>query len=201
MTFQRMTPTTTSGDDDDRDRVDHRRLDLPLQLDGLFDVGRQPLENRVENAARLAGGNHVRDRARRRSSGASSSRRQATRRLRRRRASAESPRRSSCPLPALPRISRHCTSGRPASIITENCRVNTARFFAGAALALRLLRRRHRLGTCAGVIRVTRICSRRSADDDSVHRVAGALAVDRFAAARAARKCKGRHRFVLVTSS
>ena len=27
-------------------------------------------------------------------------------------------------------MSRHCTSGRPASIITENCRVNTARFFA-----------------------------------------------------------------------
>ena len=33
--------------------------------------------------------------------------------------------------------------------------------------------------TCAGVMRVTRICSRRSADDDRVHRVAGALAVDR----------------------
>src|SRR5450759_4955800 len=28
----------------------------------------------------------------------------------------------------LPRMSRHCTSGRPASIMTENCRVNTARF-------------------------------------------------------------------------
>ena len=29
----------------------------------------------------------------------------------------------------LPRMSRHCTSGRPASIMTENCRVKTARFF------------------------------------------------------------------------
>src|SRR4051812_5701756 len=63
-----------------------------------------------------------------------------------------------------PRMSRHCTSGRPASIITENWRVKTARFFADtffpdlptffAASAL----------TLAGVMRVTRICSRRSAD-------------------------------------
>ena len=36
----------------------------------------------------------------------------------------------------LPRMSRHCTSGRPASIMTENWRVNTARFFAGTLLAL-----------------------------------------------------------------
>ena len=59
----------------------------------------------------------------------------------------------------VPRISRHWTSGRPASIITENCRVNTARFLAltflpifpaffspaSAALAF------------AGVMRVTKI--------------------------------------------
>ena len=32
-------------------------------------------------------------------------------------------------------MSRHCTSGRPASIITENWRVNTARFLAGDLLA------------------------------------------------------------------
>ena len=38
---------------------------------------------------------------------------------------------SSC----VPRISRHCTSGRPASIITENWRVKTARFFALTLLA------------------------------------------------------------------
>ena len=48
------------GDHDDGDRIDHRRLDLPLQLDGLLDVDRQPLEDRVEDAARLAGGDHVR---------------------------------------------------------------------------------------------------------------------------------------------
>ena len=30
----------------------------------------------------------------------------------------------------LERISRHCTSGKPASIMTENCRVNTASSFA-----------------------------------------------------------------------
>ena len=33
MTFQRIAPTTIGGDDDDRDRVDHRGLDLALQLD------------------------------------------------------------------------------------------------------------------------------------------------------------------------
>ncbi len=65
---------------------------------------------------------------------------------------------SSCP----PRMSRHCTRGRPASIMTENCRVKTARFFeltrlpfngfaAASAFAL------------AGLMRVTMICSRRSA--------------------------------------
>ena len=47
------------GDDDDRDRIDHRGLDLALQLDVLLDVGREALENRVEDAARLARGNHV----------------------------------------------------------------------------------------------------------------------------------------------
>ncbi len=31
----------------------------------------------------------------------------------------------------LPRISRHCTRGSPASIITENCRVKIARSLAG----------------------------------------------------------------------
>ena len=47
--------------DDDRDRVNHGGLDLTLQLDGLFDVGRQALENRVENTAGLARRNHVRE--------------------------------------------------------------------------------------------------------------------------------------------
>ncbi len=67
---------------------------------------------------------------------------------------------SSC----LPRMSRHCTSGRPASIITENCRVKMARFLvgmprarataglAGAAVSRALI----------GSIFVTRICSRRN---------------------------------------
>ena len=32
-------------------------------------------------------------------------------------------------------MSRHCTSGRPASIITENWRVKMARFFGGDLLA------------------------------------------------------------------
>ncbi len=32
-------------------------------------------------------------------------------------------------------MSRHCTSGNPASIITENCRVKSARFFDGTPSA------------------------------------------------------------------
>jgi hypothetical protein len=65
---------------------------------------------------------------------------------------------SSC----VPRISRHCTSGKPASIITENCRVNTARFLADGALT-RILMVLTAL-TCEGVMRVTMICSRRRAE-------------------------------------
>ena len=61
----------------------------------------------------------------------------------------------------LPRMSRHCTSGRPASIITENWRVKTARFLEFTDLALAFF------GGAAGLaatapIRVTMICSRRS---------------------------------------
>src|SRR5262245_29923081 len=66
---------------------------------------------------------------------------------------------SSC----VPRISRHCTSGRPASIITENWRVKTARFFAGAAFARAFFGAGAALA-CDGVIRVTRTCSRLSAE-------------------------------------
>ena len=47
------------GDHDDGDRIDHRRLHLALQLDRFLDVGREPLENRVENTARLARRDHV----------------------------------------------------------------------------------------------------------------------------------------------
>src|ERR1039457_4642921 len=51
-------------DDDGRDRedgdgVDESRLDLALQLDGLLDVGREAAQDRVEDTARLAGGDHI----------------------------------------------------------------------------------------------------------------------------------------------
>ena len=59
MTFHKITPMTTQAIDDDGDRIDHRRLDLALQLDGLFDVDREALQNGVENTARLAGRDHV----------------------------------------------------------------------------------------------------------------------------------------------
>jgi hypothetical protein len=42
------------GDDDDRDRIDHRGLHFALQLDVLFDVDREALENGVEDTARFA---------------------------------------------------------------------------------------------------------------------------------------------------
>ena len=59
-----------------------------------------------------------------------------------------------------PRMSRHCTSGRPASIITLNCRVKIARLLAGTlppTLARALAAR-----AFTGSIRVIRICSRRN---------------------------------------
>ena len=43
----------------DGDRIDQRRLHGALQLDVLFDVGRQALQNGVENTARLAGFHQV----------------------------------------------------------------------------------------------------------------------------------------------
>ena len=64
-------------------------------------------------------------------------------------------------------MSRHWTSGRPASIITENWRVKTARFLAATFLPVlpplaSFLAAASSLAF-AGVIRVTLICSRRSA--------------------------------------
>src|SRR5437867_1998095 len=44
---------------DDRDRVDHRSLDLALQLGGLLDVAGQALEDDVEHTARLTDLEHV----------------------------------------------------------------------------------------------------------------------------------------------
>ena len=188
MTFQRMTPTTTAGDDDDRDRIDHRRLHLAGQLDGLLDVGREPLENRVENAARLAGGDHVGEERieglRVLAHRVGERRARLRRRVRVCRMTAAKFLSSSW----LPRMSRHCTSGRPASIITENCRVNTARFFAETFLpslptffasrpasALRLRRRDARDEDLLAPER----------RDRRVHRVGHPLAADRLPAARA----------------
>ena len=61
MTFHRMTAMTMPAIADDRDRVDHGALDLGLQLDVLLDVGREALEDGVEDTARLAGRDHVRE--------------------------------------------------------------------------------------------------------------------------------------------
>ena len=47
------------GNPHDRDRVGHGRLDLRPELDVLLDVRRQPLQNRVEDAARLTRRDHV----------------------------------------------------------------------------------------------------------------------------------------------
>jgi hypothetical protein len=58
-TFRRRIETTTDAHDDDDDRVGHRALDLALQLLGLLHVLGEPVEDRVENAADLAGGDEV----------------------------------------------------------------------------------------------------------------------------------------------
>jgi hypothetical protein len=44
---------------DDRDGVHHRGFDLALELDGLFNVHGEPLENPVQDATSLAGSDHV----------------------------------------------------------------------------------------------------------------------------------------------
>src|SRR5688572_7515864 len=65
----------------------------------------------------------------------------------------------------VPRISRHWTSGRPASIITENCRVKTARLFADTLFTLYAFF--GALAACfsfTGLTFVTSTCSRRSAE-------------------------------------
>ena len=59
-------------------------------------------------------------------------------------------------------MSRHWTSGKPASIITENWRVNTARFFGLTVLARAFFGGATGLAATAP-IRETMICSRRSA--------------------------------------
>src|ERR1044071_6012306 len=48
-----------AGDPDDRDGIDHRALDLALELDRLLDVRGQALQDGVEDTARLAGRDHV----------------------------------------------------------------------------------------------------------------------------------------------
>ena len=134
------------------------------QLDVLLDVDGEPLQDRVEDAARLARRHHV---------GVERVERVGVlaHRVGQRRAAfdvgpglQDDARRSSCPLPGSRGSRGTAPAAGPASIMTENWRVKMARFFAAtfllccapaftgaSAFAL------------AGVIRVTRICSRRSA--------------------------------------
>ena len=59
MTFHKQHDHDEHRDDQDRDRVDHRALDLALQLHRLLDVEREPVKDRVEDAADLAGRDQV----------------------------------------------------------------------------------------------------------------------------------------------
>ena len=109
-------------DDDDDARVDHRAADLAPQLHGLLDVDREPIQDGVEDAADLAGLDEVHvevveDLGWRRSESLNvapcstldfTSRRMFAKSLL-----------SVCPC----RMSRHCTMGRPASIMVANRRV------------------------------------------------------------------------------
>ena len=53
-------PDHRDGDQDDGGRIDHRRAHRGAQFYDLFNVGRQTLENRIQDTARLTGGDHVR---------------------------------------------------------------------------------------------------------------------------------------------
>ena len=106
------------------------------------------------------------------------------------RMTAEKPLCGSC----LPRMSRHCTSGRPASIMTENWRAKIARFLAGTLAPPFFARLRLGLG-----LRLDRVDlgdldllapERR---DRRVHRVRDALAGDRLPGARPSCVSKCRH--------
>ena len=116
-------------DHEDADRVVHRALDLTLELDVLLDVDREAVQDRVEDAADLAGGDQV-----------------DVELVEHLRVLGAAPRRTSCPARRSPsrenrtfanalfslcdaRMSRHCTSGRPASIIVASWRVKICRSF------------------------------------------------------------------------
>src|SRR5580658_10799244 len=57
--FPQQQDDDAAGDAEDGDRIDHRGLHGALQLDVLFDVAGEPLQNGVENTARLSGFHHV----------------------------------------------------------------------------------------------------------------------------------------------
>ena len=94
----------------------------------------------------------------------------------------------------LPRMSRHCTSGRPASIITENWRVKTARFLAATFLPVLpglglLLGLRLGLGLGRRDPRDQDLLAPQRGDG-GVHGVGDPLAADRLSGARPSRICK-----------
>ena len=108
-------------------RVDHGALDLALEGVGLLDVGRETHQDLVQHAARLAGRDHVAEQVVEHGACACRARRTASSRTRPR----ASPRAITRPndglLDCLARMSRHCTSGRPAEIMVANWRVKIAR--------------------------------------------------------------------------
>ncbi len=59
ITQTMMTQTTTIATTMTEHRIEQRRLDLALDGEDLFLVGREPVEDRVQRAGRLAGGHQV----------------------------------------------------------------------------------------------------------------------------------------------
>ena len=199
MTFHRMTPTTSGGDGHDGDRIDHRRLDLTFELDRLLDVGRQPLENGVENAARLAGGDHV---GKERVEGL----RMLLHRVGQRRAAFD----------VGPGLQDHRREILVVFLVAED--VETLHERQAGVDHHRELPREHRevlgrRGFGLGFLRGRGGLGLRGANlgdedllaaerrDHGVHGVADPLAADRLTAAGASRECKGRHGSSSLTSS
>ena len=123
MTKISSTQMAIDGHAHDHGRVDHRALHLPDEGVVLFHERRQAHQDRVEDTAGLTGGDHVHVQLAERLRVLGAARRRPcgpTRRRTRCRASTpESTLFSVC----LARMSSACTSGRPALIIVENCRV------------------------------------------------------------------------------
>ena len=158
ISMNAVAPSATREHDD---RVHQRALHLALERVGLFDVGRETHEDLVEHTARFAGSDHVAEQVvehvRCLPSASDSVEPASTSRV-----TSPITRPNDGLLDCLARMSRHCTSGRPAEIMVANWRVKIARSLVRHAGAADL---RQREAADFGVIEVIRIFFLRSGVD------------------------------------